>query len=121
LNRYQQVLARSHKTIFCFAYPEDLTHAYAFYCARYENIKWEDFLNLGFTEFKKKLGSIPKDEPLYEIIKSRTINVAKIKDKEEKKYWKEMKKINEIPQIFIASNELDKKLKEAVINGKGFN
>ena len=99
------------KKIFCFAYPEDLDQAYAFYCARYENIKWEDFKQLGLFEFKKKLSSIPKNEPLYDIIKSRTINLAQIKDKEERKYWRELKRINQIPQIFISTDEIYRELK----------
>lgn len=120
MNQYQLKLSRSNKTIFSFAYQSDLDHAYAFYCARYANITWEEFLQLGFLEFKKKLGSIPKDEPLYEIIKSRTIKISAIKEKEERKYWKELKRINEIPPIYIPSYELDKKLKEATNNGKRF-
>ena len=28
---------------FCFAYPSDLDQAYAFYCARYENISFKEF------------------------------------------------------------------------------
>ena len=82
-NNYKRPI---NKKIFCFAYQDDLDQAYAFYCSRYENISWESFMNLGFFEFKKKLGSIPKDEPLYDIIKSRTIELGKIKDKEERKY-----------------------------------
>ena len=78
-NNYKRPI---NKKIFCFAYQDDLDQAYAFYCSRYENISWESFMNLGFFEFKKKLGSIPKNEPLYDIIKSRTIELGKIKDKE---------------------------------------
>ena len=101
----------SNKTIFCFAYQEDLDQAYAFYCSRYQDLTWEEFLQKGFLEFKKKLGSIPKSEPLYDIIKSRTIDLSKIKDKEERKYWREMKKVNEIPQIFIPTQEVYQELK----------
>lgn len=101
-----------NKTIFCFAYKEDLDQAYAFYCSRYENISYEEFLQLGLFEFKKKLNSIPKSEPLYDIIKSRTINISSIKDKEEKKYWQNLKRINAIPQIFISTDEIFKNLKE---------
>lgn len=104
-------IRNSNKTIFCFAYQEDLDQAYAFYCSRYENISYREFLNLGFFEFKKKIGSIPKSEPLYDIIKSRTIGLGKIKDKEERKYWRELKRINQIPQIFISTDEIFRELK----------
>lgn len=68
-------------------------------------------MNLGYFEFKKKLGSIPKSEPLYDIIKSRTINLGKIKNKEERKYWRELKRINAIPQIYISTDEIYAELK----------
>lgn len=118
LNSYQQRISKKQKTIFCFAYQQDLDQAYAFYCARYENISYEDFMQLGLFEFKKKLGSIPKDEPLYDIIKSRTINISKIKNKDEKKYWRELKRINEIPKIYLSNKEIDDYLKEAIKQNK---
>lgn len=108
-----------NKKIICFAYPEDLDQMYAFYCARYENIKWEEFKKIGLYEFKKKLGSIPKDEPLYDIIKSRTINIAKIKDKNERKYWRELKKQNKIPEIYLSTKEIYADLKEQIKGNKG--
>ena len=109
---------RTRNKIFCFAYQDDLDQAYAFYCSRYQNITWEEFLNLGFFEFKKKLSSIPKSEPLYDIIKSRTIDLSKIKNKEEKKYWKELKRINQIPQIFIRTEDIYKDLKYKMKDNK---
>ena len=87
---------------------------YDFYCARYENIDFDDFMNLGFEQFSMKLASIPESEPLHTIIKSRTINVGKIKDKEERKYWRELKRINAIPDIYISNEELDEKLKQNI-------
>lgn len=118
MNNYQMRIQNKHKTIFCFAYQEDLDSAYAFYCARYENISYEDFLNLGLFEFKKKLSSIPKDEPLYEIIKSRVIKLSKIKNKEERNYWKELKRINEIPKIYLSNKEIDESIKEKIKSNK---
>lgn len=76
-------------------------------------------MQLGFFEVKKKMSSIPENEPLYKIIKSRTIDTAKIKDKEERKYWQELKKINEIPQIYLPLEEIDRKLNEFVNKKKG--
>ena len=87
---------------------------YSFYCARYENISYEEFLKLGIEAFRKKLKSIPKSEPLAEIIKSRVINLAKIKDKEERKYWRELKRVNKIPDIYMPYEELDDILLEKV-------
>lgn len=76
-------------------------------------------MNLGFFEVRKKMGSIPESEPLYKIIKSRTIDTSKIKDKEERKYWQELKRINEIPQICLPISEIDKRLNEFIRKKKG--
>lgn len=108
---------RVSTTSFCLAYESDIEQAYAFYCARYENISYEDFLQLGINELNMKLSSIPEDEPLFKIIKSRIINTSKIKDKEERKYWNELKRINAIPDLYISREELDYKLKEYLKNG----
>ena len=89
---------------------------YAFYCGRYENVPYEEFLKLGLQEFLKKLKSIPEDEPLHKIIKSRTINIVSIKDKEERKYWRELKKINKIPDIYLSNEELDLEAREKMKN-----
>ena len=92
---------------------------YAFYCARYRDVTFEEFLKLGFEEFSMKLSSLPESEPLYTIIKSRTINIGKIKDKEERKYWRELKKLNAIPDIYKSNDELDKQLRDNLKNVGG--
>lgn len=114
---------QSKVTPLCFAYDKDLEQIYAFYCARYENITFNEFLRLGITDFMMKLNSMPESEPLYNIIKSRLINPATIKDKEERKYWRKQKQINKIPDIYLSDEELDFNLKElmgGLKNGKRF-
>ena len=69
---------------------------------------------MGWEEFSFKLNSIPKDEPLYEIIKSRVIELSKIKDKDEKKYWQELKRANRIPDIYKSDNMIYSDLKRKV-------
>nr|DAF46640.1 MAG TPA: hypothetical protein [Siphoviridae sp. ctqwY3] len=64
------------------------------------------------------MSSIPKTEPLFDIIKSRTIKISKIKNKEERKYWREMKRIHEIPQIFLSNKEIDTILRGAIKENK---
>lgn len=49
---------------------------------------------------------------MYDIIKSRTISLSKIKDKEERKYWRELKRINKIPPIYLSTEEIYQDLKE---------
>lgn len=69
-------------------------------------------MNLGINEVRRKMKSIPESEPLFTIIKSRTINTAKIKDKNERKYWEELKRINRIPDIYISNQEIEINLKK---------
>lgn len=76
-------------------------------------------MKLGYEQFNKKLKSIPESEPLYKIIKSRTIDLRKIKDKEERKYWRELKKINAIPDIYKSNEEIEEELKGMIRNNGG--
>lgn len=109
--------SKSKKTSFCLGYKEDLEQAYSFYCARYKDIPYSEFLNLGLSEFYMKLNSIPENEPLFKIIKSRIIELGKIKDKNERKYWEDLKRVNKIPDIFKSKEELDLELQNKVKNG----
>ena len=89
-------------------------------------MKFSEFLNLGISEFQKKLASIPENEPLYNIIKSRTIKIGEIKDKEERKYWQKMKRNNRIPNVYLSNKEIYENLKERSqklggLDGKRFN
>lgn len=103
----------------CFGYPNDLEQMYAFYCARYENISYKEFLGLGIEQFCMKLNSMPTNEPLYEIIKSRTIDLSKIKNKEERKHWRELKRLNKIPDIYKSNDEIEMEMKEQLKNYEG--
>ena len=110
---------RNRKTSFCLAYESDLEQAYSFYCARYENIRFNDFLKLGIREFNMKLASLPETEPLFKIIKSRVIDIGKIKDKEERRYWSELKRVNKIPDIYLSDYEINETLKSYMKNSGG--
>lgn len=122
-NNYDRI-HKTNKTILCYGYEKDLVQIYDFYCARYKNISYKDFLDIGITELQMKLSSIPETEPLYNIIKSRIINPNKIKNKEERNHWKELKEINKIPDIYIPNDEVEININKklgGIINGKGTN
>ena len=53
-----------------------------------------------------KFNSVPESEPLHTILKSRTINLSKIKDKEERKYWSKLKRLNAIPSEYVSTQEI---------------
>lgn len=118
-----QAQNKSKETIICFAYDKDLIQIYDFYCARYQNITYKEFLDLGITDIQRKLQSIPENEPLFEIIKSRVINIGKIKDKNERNHWRSLKEANKIPDIYIPNQELDTNLNKklgGIKDGKRF-
>lgn len=119
---YPDNKAIEHQTIICFAYNKDLIQIYDFYCARYQNITYNEFLNMGINEVMMKMESIPESEPLYTILKSRVVNLAKIKDKNERKHWRELKEINKIPDIYLPNEELDINMNNKLggLNGKRF-
>lgn len=73
---------------------------------------------MGYEEFSAKLNSIPKDEPLYEIIKSRVIKLESIKDKEEKKYWRDLKRTNKIPDIYKSNDMVINEMKNKLIGNR---
>lgn len=66
-----------------------------------------------------KFNSIPESEPLYKIIQSRTLDLSKIKDKEEKRYWREQKRINKIPDIYLSNREIEQDLKDSMVRNVG--
>ena len=109
-----KLLKHPHKTYISFAYESDFEQLYAFYCARYENISINSFLNLGVHEFMIKFNSMPESEPLHNIIKSRVMSINKIKDKEERKYWRELKRSNAIPSEYIDDEEIIIQTKEGI-------
>lgn len=100
---------KSSEMILCLPY--DLKKIYAFICRNYKDMTFNEFINMGYDEFNAKLNSIPESEPLYLVFKSRAINLGKIKDKEEKKHWREMKKINAIPDIYKNNDLIQSELK----------
>jgi hypothetical protein len=117
LEKIKQELEKENKSSgiqFCYAYYKDLEQAYAFYCSRYENISFNDFLQLDLNELTMKIQSIPETEPLYKVMKSRTINLSEIKDKEERKYWQKMKQANKIPDIYLPREYTKKTIKKNI-------
>lgn len=96
--------------------PYDLDDIYAFWCSNYSDITYEEFLHIRLSEFNRKMKRIPESEPLYKIVQSRVINIAKIKDKEQKKYWRDLRRINKIPSEYLSNEEIIQELKEGLKN-----
>lgn len=73
---------------------------------------------MGYEEFSMKLSSIPESEPLYKIIQSRVINLSEIKDKEERRYWRRLKSVNAIPDIYRSNKDIYRELASKVNSNK---
>lgn len=64
-----------------------------------------------------KLSSMPETEPLYTTMKSRTINIGSIKDKEERKYWTKLKSENRIPDVYLPKEYINKRVMNEMKQG----
>jgi len=58
-----------------------------------------------------KLSSIPESEPLFTILKSRVIDLSKIKNKDERDHWSSLKRKNRIPSEYLSTSEILSELK----------
>ena len=99
--------------------PYDMKQIYAFFCSRYGNISYSELMNMGYEEFSAKLSSIPESEPIYKIFQSRVIDISKIKDKEERKYWQELKQVNRIPDIYKTNKEINNEIRNITKHSGG--
>lgn len=67
---------------------------------------------MGITDFNRRISYLPETEPLYVRIKARVIDTSKIKDKNQRDYWQDLKDNYKIPQIYLSVKELDDNLIE---------
>ena len=90
-------------------YEIDSNYIYSAFLTQY-NIDLQDIEYLHWWKFKAMLESLNDDLMLCKIIKFRSIDVSKIQDKEQKKYYQKMQKMYEIKEK-ISEEEL-KQLEE---------
>ena len=105
---------KSTTKIYSFEYDDD--YIYAAFMDQY-NIDLQDIEYLHWWKFKAMFNSLKDDIKIVKIMEYRSVELSKIKDKEQKAYYKRMKDLYEIP----ISKDEDKKLKEieeALLNGK---
>lgn len=110
---------RKSKTYICLPY--DIDDIYSFWCARYTDMTFDEFMELKQTDFFKKMKGIPESEPLHKIIQSRMIDLTTIKNKEERRYWQKLKNANRIPDAYLSNEELDINLKHMIRRDKNGN
>ncbi|MDU5109759.1 MAG: bacteriophage Gp15 family protein [Clostridium sp.] len=100
--------------IYSFDYDDD--YIYAAFMDQY-GIDLQDIEYLHWWKFKAMFKSLKEDNEIVKIMGYRSMDLSKIKDKEQKAYYKRMKDLYEIP----ISKDEDRKLKEieeALLNGE---
>lgn len=73
-------------------YEEDADYIYSAFLTQY-NIDLNDIENLHWWKFKSLFNGLKEDNKICEIMKYRSIDLSKIKDKEQKKFYKDMKNL----------------------------
>lgn len=104
---------KSATQIYSFDYDDD--YIYAAFMDQY-GIDLQDIEYLHWWKFKAMFKSLKEDNEIVKIMGYRSMDLSKIKDKEQKAYYKRMKDLYEIP----ISKDEDRKLKEieeALLNG----
>ena len=102
-----------------YSFEHDDDYIYAAFMDQY-NIDLQDIEYLHWWKFKAMFNSLKEDIKIVKIMEYRSMDLSKIKDKEQKAYYKRMKDLYEIP----ISKDEDRKLKEieeALLNGKDIN
>ena len=102
--------------IYDFNFDDD--YIYSAFLDQY-GIDLQDVENLHWWKFKAMFKSLKEDNEIVKIMGYRSMDLAKIKDKDEKARYKKMKDLYKI-QSQISKNEIEKldSIKNALLNGE---
>lgn len=100
-------------TIYSFEYDDD--YIYSAFLDQY-GVDLQDIEYLHWWKFKAMFKSLKEDNMIVKIMGYRNIDLSKIKDKEQKDYYKKMQKLYEIP---VSKNEKEKldEINNILLNG----
>lgn len=104
---------RKNKQIYSFEY--DSEYIYSAFLSQY-NIDLESIDYLHWWKFRALFNSLDESNQFVKIMKYRAIDVSKIKDKEEKNFYKEMQEYYKIPISEEEEEKLDE-ITQALLNG----
>ena len=90
--------------IYSFEYDDD--YIYAAFLDQY-NIDLQDIEYLHWWKFKAMFKALKDDNMIVKIMGYRSMDLSKVKDKEQKAYYKRMQKLYEIPISKDEQNKLD--------------
>ncbi|WP_027631921.1 bacteriophage Gp15 family protein [Clostridium hydrogeniformans] len=105
------------KSIQIYSYEFDDDYIYSAFLDQY-GVDLQDIEYLHWWKFKAMFKSLKENNEIVKIMGYRNIDLGKIKDKEEKAYYKRMKEIYKIPSI-ISKDEKEKldEIEEILLNG----
>lgn len=105
---------KSDIKIYNFEYDDD--YIYAAFMDQY-GIDLQDIEELHWWKFKAMFKSLKEDNKIVEIMRYRSMDLSKVKDKEQKAYYKKMQELYKIP---ISKNEQEKleEIEKALLNGE---
>ena len=108
---------KSITQIYSFEHDDD--YIYAAFMDQY-NIDLQDIEYLHWWKFKAMFKALKEDNEIVKIMGYRSMDISKIKDKEQKVYYNKMRKLYEIP---ISKDEREKldEITEALLIGKNVN
>ena len=104
---------KSVTQIYSFDYDDD--YIYAAFMDQY-GIDLQDIKYLHWWKFKAMFKSLKEDNEIVKIMGYRSMDLSKIKDKEQKAYYKKMQEMYKIPISKDEENKL-KEIEEALLNG----
>lgn len=104
---------KSVNQIYSFEHDDD--YIYAAFMDQY-GIDLQDIKYLHWWKFKAMFKSLKQDNEIVKIMGYRSMDLSKIKDKEQKAYYKKMKELYKIP-IPKDEEEKLKEINEALANG----
>ncbi|MCI6278047.1 MAG: bacteriophage Gp15 family protein [Clostridium sp.] len=104
---------RGTTQIYSFEYDDD--YIYSAFLDQYR-VDLQDIKYLHWWKFKAMFKSLKEDNMIVKIMGYRSIDLSKIKDKEQKDYYKKMQKLYEIP---VSKNEKEKldEINNILLNG----
>lgn len=104
---------KSDIQIYSFEHDDD--YIYAAFMDQYR-IDLQDIEYLHWWKFKAMFKSLREDNEIVKIMGYRSIDLSKIKDKEEKAYYRKMKELHKIPVSQSEKEKIDK-INEILLNG----
>lgn len=104
---------KSVTQIYSFDYDDD--YIYAAFMDQY-GIDLQDIEYLHWWKFKAMFKSLKEDNEIVKIMGYRSMDLSKIKDKEQKYYYKKMQEMYKIPISKDEENKL-REIEEALLNG----